>query len=92
MTVAEIRVTQSGMFRHLSYTNTNGTENQLDKEHRDIGDWLSPINFKVKQSEVFQKREDGTGQWLLKSRDLEDWLVGTSEILWCPGIRKYDGA
>jgi hypothetical protein len=60
----------------------------IDQERRTIVDWLSPLNFKVSQSEFLQKREHGTGQWLLESQEFLDWRDGTSETLWCPGPRE----
>ncbi|KAI9768838.1 MAG: hypothetical protein M1840_004652 [Geoglossum simile] len=57
-----------------------------DQERRIIVEWLSPLNFKATQSEVFSQRQDGTGQWLLESEKFKDWVDGTKEGLWCPGI------
>lgn len=55
---------------------------------RTISDWLSPLNFKVTQSDVFEQRVDGTGRWLFESQEFRAWLEGTSETLWCPGMRE----
>lgn len=59
-----------------------------DPERRDIIDWLSPLNFKLIHSEIFQNREDGTGQWMLESQEFINWRDGRSKTLWCPGIRE----
>lgn len=61
---------------------------RTDEERSTIIDWLSDFDFRKKQSDVFEKRTDGTGQWLLESQEFKGWLVGNSETLWCPGIRK----
>jgi hypothetical protein len=53
-----------------------------------IGAWISALNFKATQQDIFQKRAPGTGQWLLESREFNAWLVGSSEFLWCRGIRE----
>ena len=57
-------------------------------ERRVIADWLSPLNFKAKQMDVIAKRAEGTGQWLLESEEFKTWLDGTSETLWCSGLRE----
>jgi hypothetical protein len=57
-------------------------------ERLTIGAWISPLNFKATQLDVFQKRAPNTGQWLLESLEFNSWLVGVSETLWCPGIRE----
>jgi hypothetical protein len=53
-----------------------------------IAEWLSSLDFKEKQSDIFEKRADGTGQWLLESAPFQDWLEGKSRILWCSGMRE----
>lgn len=57
-------------------------------ERLKIAAWISPLNFKATQLDVFQKRAPDTGQWLLESRQFNAWLAGSSETLWCPGIRE----
>jgi hypothetical protein len=53
-----------------------------------IAAWISPLNFKATQLDMFQKRAPNTGQWLLNSSEFNAWLVGSSETLWSPGIRE----
>jgi hypothetical protein len=62
----------------------------IDREdRRNISRWLSPLNFKAVQGEYLQKRQEGTGQWILESQEFIDWRDGTSEVLWCPGNREF---
>jgi hypothetical protein len=61
----------------------------LDQERWNIADWLCSLNFKPSQSEYFQKREEGTGEWLLESEEFKTWRDGMAETLWCPGIRGF---
>ena len=53
--------------------------------------WLSPLAgvFERKQLDTFnlQGRQDGVGEWLLKTKEFNDWLCGQGGILWCPGKR-----
>jgi hypothetical protein len=67
-------------------TNSNA-KRLLDEERRAIVNWLSPLNFFKKQKDVFSSRQEGTGEWLLESKDFKDWVSDTGKTLWCPGIR-----
>ena len=53
-----------------------------------IADWLSPLNFKVTQRDIFKQRTEGTGNWLLDSPEFTAWLAGVSKTLWCFGMRE----
>ena len=57
----------------------------LDQEHKDILNWLGNINYGAQQSDLFNKRQPGTGQWVLKSRQFQDWLAHSKSNLFCPG-------
>ncbi|KAJ7117091.1 hypothetical protein C8R44DRAFT_983359 [Mycena epipterygia] len=51
-----------------------------------IIDWLSPINFFVRQADVSSDRQPGTGEWLLADSRFRDWASGSGGTLWCRGI------
>ena len=53
-----------------------------------IANWLSSLDFRERQSDILEKRTEGTGEWLSKSQPFRDWLAGKSRILWCSGIRE----
>jgi ankyrin repeat protein len=40
----------------------------------------------LRQSEVFNSHQKGTGTWLLKTEDFQRWIGGQEQILFCPGI------
>ncbi|KAK2812205.1 hypothetical protein FQN50_001563 [Emmonsiellopsis sp. PD_5] len=47
--------------------------------------WLTPANSPAQQREIIAKRQEGTGLWLLESREYKMWKAqGTT--LFCPGI------
>ncbi|KAK6358787.1 hypothetical protein TWF730_008106 [Orbilia blumenaviensis] len=48
--------------------------------------WLTPIEHNIRHSDVAQKRQSGTGQWLLDSDEFSRWTHNRKEILFCPGI------
>jgi hypothetical protein len=67
--------------------NFKSTKPTIDKECLDIIAWLSPLDFWKKQNDVFVKHQEGTGKWMLDSKEFNDWLLGSGMTLWCPGIR-----
>src|SRR5437762_1740429 len=63
-------------------------ENRIrDQEVRDIINWISPLNFWQTQNDNFERRQKGTGEWLLNDPKFMKWLTGSTNILWCPGDR-----
>lgn len=58
-----------------------------DSESRKLLDWLSPINAGAKHCDISEKRQPGTGQWVLDTLELRQWLAGATRTLWCPGAR-----
>jgi ankyrin repeat protein/Cdc6-like AAA superfamily ATPase len=60
---------------------------KFDRE-RDVKilDWLTPINYGPQQSDYLKRRQPGTGQWLLESREFQAWLNTSKQSLFCPGI------
>ena len=59
---------------------------QHDQEHDTILKWLTPIDYSSQQSDFIGRRQPETGEWLLKSRELEEWIQKDHQILFCPGI------
>lgn len=60
----------------------------LSAEERDVVKWLSPLDFSSKQNDALSRRQEGTGQWLLKSTEFRSWLDTAGTVLWCPGMRE----
>ena len=57
-----------------------------DKNQK-IVQWLSDLNFWAKQDDAFERRQDGTGQWLLEDAKFQGWIKGDIPVLWCSGDR-----
>lgn len=57
-----------------------------NQETREILSWLSPINFGIKQRDIFSKHQSGTGQWLLNDQRFMSWHDKHRSTLWCPGV------
>ena len=61
-------------------------ERQDDQERLGILDWLTPIDYAPQQSDFINRRQAGTGQWLLDSPKFHAWLQADKQTLFCPGI------
>ena len=59
----------------------------LDQESQQLLRWLSPSNYWDTQKDLFSKRQEGTGKWLLETAEFKNWLYGETKAIWCPGIR-----
>lgn len=59
---------------------------QHDQANTAILDWLTPIEYGPQQSDFFNRREPGTGQWLLDCVEYQTWLNSNKHTLFCPGI------
>jgi hypothetical protein len=64
-------------------------ERQDDRERREerqtILDWLTTIDYTPQQNDYINRRQEGTGRWLLESTEFQDWVI-TGNTLFCPGI------
>jgi Cdc6-like AAA superfamily ATPase len=56
------------------------------KEDLEILRWLTPTDYGPQQSDLFRRRQAGTGQWLLDSAEYQAWLKTSQQTLFCPGI------
>jgi hypothetical protein len=61
----------------------------VDEKNRHMVNWLSDLDFEIKQIDLFEKREDGTGEWLLEEPAFIEWLNSTHRTLWCAGDRTF---
>ncbi|KAI0445621.1 hypothetical protein F4803DRAFT_120273 [Xylaria telfairii] len=67
--------------------NVEHTRHYLDKEEDlKILNWFARTNYGSQQTDYFRRRQSGTGQWLLNSKEYRDWTNGTNKTLFCPGI------
>jgi Cdc6-like AAA superfamily ATPase len=56
------------------------------QQHQTIIDWLSPTDFPAQQHDIITRRQEGTGEWFLKSPEFTKWYQGDHKTLFCPGI------
>ncbi|KAK6338820.1 hypothetical protein TWF696_009628 [Orbilia brochopaga] len=56
------------------------------EEDLKILEWLAPIEYNSKHNDLSEKRQSGTGRWLLHTNKYQHWLQGRNRILFCPGM------
>ena len=61
-------------------------KHQINLEHQAILDWLTPIDYVPQQSDFINRRQAGTGEWLLDSPEFHTWLNMERQTLFCQGI------
>jgi hypothetical protein len=65
-------------------------ERQDNRERRDeqqaVLDWLTLIDYASQQNDFINRRQPGTGQWLLDSVLFQEWVKRSKQTLFCPGI------
>ncbi|KAH7168136.1 hypothetical protein DER46DRAFT_574995 [Fusarium sp. MPI-SDFR-AT-0072] len=59
---------------------------QMSAHQKEVLDWISPVDYAPQQSDIFSRREPGTGEWLLESDEYNSWVKGDKQTLFCPGI------
>jgi Cdc6-like AAA superfamily ATPase len=59
---------------------------QDEQEHKTILNWLTTVNYANQQNDAIAKRQDGTGLWLLNSKEFKQWVAESRMTLFCPGI------
>ena len=56
-----------------------------EQARRELCQWLSPLDFPAQQREVYSRRQEGSGKWLLESERFQSWLKTEGGVLLCPG-------
>ena len=84
--VQSMQVKSEVLIRDVSELKDDFKSQKLEKECQEIGDWLSPFDFKAMQQEIFHRCHAGTGRRMLESDKFQQWLTSHNETLWCPGI------
>ncbi|KAF5326452.1 hypothetical protein D9611_000968 [Ephemerocybe angulata] len=51
-----------------------------------VARWLSPMDARSIQHDVFSKRTIGTGSWFVEGAEYKRWLRGEQKVLWVTGM------
>ncbi|KAJ6521467.1 hypothetical protein DFH09DRAFT_939032 [Mycena vulgaris] len=62
------------------------TDNCIAAKRDNIIEWFSPLNFFLRQADIFSARQPGTGEWLLQDELFKTWRSGEGKALWCRGM------
>lgn len=49
-------------------------------------DWISTTDYTAQQNDIVKRRQEGTVQWFLKSKEVSSWFTEAKSTLFCPGI------
>ncbi|RYP77300.1 hypothetical protein DL769_003449 [Monosporascus sp. CRB-8-3] len=61
-------------------------QGQDHAKHRRLVEWISPTDYPAQQSDIINRRQEGTCQWFLDAPEFAGWLSGSKQRLFCPGI------
>jgi NACHT domain len=61
-------------------------QHQDYQQSRTVLDWLTPVDYALQQSDFINRRQAGTGQWLIDSAEFKVWVENDKQTLFCPGI------
>src|ERR1700722_1999423 len=72
----------------MTAQDTNATVKELSQhqECQAIINWLTPVNYALQQSDFIARRQEGTGEWVLKSDEFQQWLAQRNKTLFCPAM------
>jgi hypothetical protein len=60
------------------------------EERENFLGWISNIPFEKIHEAMYAKKHPGTGDWLLRTSQFQDWFNNSgSALLWCYGKREY---
>lgn len=70
----------------LEHLSENLMQQRQEEEQETIVNWLTPVVYDHQQSKFLAIREEGTGEWLIRSTEFQEWL-GQNEVhtLFCSG-------
>jgi hypothetical protein len=74
---------------NVSEAKTTREQQKADKQifqRLEVIKWLNPPDTENHFDNINHMREDGTGEWLLASALVRDWLASSQHLIWIKGI------
>lgn len=59
---------------------------RLQEERRAVLDWLTKLDYAPQYYDFLDRRQPGTGRWLLNSGEYTAWVAASTPTLFCRGI------
>ncbi|XHF98005.1 hypothetical protein AWENTII_001577 [Aspergillus wentii] len=63
--------------------------NTMGQEQQDYGqtilEWITPVDYAAQQTDILNRRQRGTGNWLLDTDEFQQWVDGEKRTLFCQG-------
>ncbi|KAL7956479.1 ankyrin repeat-containing domain protein [Trichoderma compactum] len=59
---------------------------QRNKDHQEIIEWLTPIDYAPQQRDYMNIRQPDTLHWFLNSEEYQTWIGSDKHTLFCPGV------
>ncbi|KAJ6014429.1 hypothetical protein N7540_009020 [Penicillium herquei] len=83
---AQIAGNLSRVLNNVDANVARTSERIEDDQITRILDWFCPLEYGAEQRDFLDKRQGGTGQWMLDSPQFQDWYQGKGKTLLCQGI------
>ncbi|KAM0551853.1 hypothetical protein ACHAPJ_008189 [Fusarium lateritium] len=64
-----------------------GAERQYQQDRIDLLKWICPHDSTLDQQTFLARKQPGTAEWLLESKEYKGWKAAKGQTLFCPGIR-----
>ncbi|KAJ7721368.1 hypothetical protein B0H16DRAFT_375548 [Mycena metata] len=61
-------------------------QNRAERER--LIDWISPLNFFPRHSDIVRAYQKGTGTWFIENPGFKEWTTGHGGVLWGHGMRE----
>jgi len=84
--LVSIQTTQNDVRGRVEELHGRQDTEEAMRDRQRILDWLTPIDHASEQRDAISRRQQGTGEWLLRSQTYQYWLSTDSRTLFCPGI------
>ncbi|CAO2648676.1 Nn.00g079430.m01.CDS01 [Neocucurbitaria sp. VM-36] len=84
--LSTLQVGQTGLSSGILKIHDRQNEHEASQERRDILNWLTPVDHAAQQQDAISRRQEGTGEWLLSSKEYQTWMKSNDRTLFCPGI------
>ncbi|EOA88660.1 uncharacterized protein SETTUDRAFT_160526 [Exserohilum turcica Et28A] len=84
--IQRVQIGQSDVQEQVHQLHERHDSDKASEKRRSILTWLTPIDYASQQRDAIRRRQPGTGQWFINSREYQDWIGGRNRTLFCPGI------